>query len=247
MDVPLLKPSPSLSRCCLGYPLLRLHPSLSPLIRPPSLAVCRMTSSRSGIDDHQKKKPLGWTLRPFVCAFERGINMEEKKECCNPPFKTHIHCSPLPADGWFIRPIQNYMHTPTRASLTRAYAGPPAVAAAFDDVFKELHSFPKPYPFLPHLFHLSYPFIRLDAAGPSVFSLDSEPKRKHLQCHPSSGLLLDCHLPLSLNTYSWSVPFPILLKFCVLLRNPSVCLTSASKSLLLVSLSNSQSTLTAVI
>lgn len=74
------------------------------------------------------KKPLGWTLRPFVCEFQRGINMEreKKKSSVTPPFNIHIHYSPLPADGWFIRPIQNYIHTPTPSiPHTGVCRGPP--------------------------------------------------------------------------------------------------------------------------
>ena len=71
-----------------------------------------MTSSRSGIDRHQRNHRAGPCICR-VCAFERSVNMEHK-ECCNPPLAPRIHCSPLPADGWFIRPIQNYrLHTHT--------------------------------------------------------------------------------------------------------------------------------------
>ena len=112
----------------------------------PSLALCRMTSSRSGIDRHQRNHRAGPCICR-VCAFERSVNMEHK-ECCNPPLAPRIHCSPLPADGWFIRPIQNYRlhthththtHTHAHTHTTQLSDGciprPPAVPAAFDDVF----------------------------------------------------------------------------------------------------------------
>lgn len=50
----------------------------------------------------------------------------EKKSSVTPPFNIHIHYSPLPADGWFIRPIQNYSHTPTPSiPHTGVCRGPP--------------------------------------------------------------------------------------------------------------------------
>lgn len=72
------------------------------------------------------KEPLGRTVYLSVCAFERSVNMEHE-ECCNPPAPC-IHCSPLPADGWFIRPILNYTHTythPHHPTLTRVYPKAP--------------------------------------------------------------------------------------------------------------------------
>lgn len=62
---------------------------------------------------------------------------------------------------------------------------------------------------------------------------------------PPTLTLIPCSF--SLTSYSWWVPFPILLKLYVLLRSPSVCLSSAWKSHIHVSLSHSQSSAAAVI
>lgn len=77
------------------------------------------------------KEPLGRTVYLSVCAFERGVNME-LKECCNPPAPS-IHSSSLTADGWFIRPIQNYKHTSTHPHhpfLRRVYPKAPCCACS---------------------------------------------------------------------------------------------------------------------
>lgn len=52
----------------------------------------------------------------------------------------------------------------------------------------------------------------------------------YLSHHPSFLPLWLSSPALSLTSYSWSVPFPILLKLYVLFRRPSVCLSSAWKS-----------------
>lgn len=41
---------------------------------PPSLALRRVTSSRSSIDEHQSNLWAGLC----ICAFERGVNMERR-------------------------------------------------------------------------------------------------------------------------------------------------------------------------
>lgn len=105
---------------------------LSCVFIPPSFLWSYLPPLLSGVWHHHAavstsiKEALGWTVYLLVCASERGVNMEHK-ECCNPPGR-HIHCSPLPADGWFIRPIQNYTHTgthPHHPSLRRVYPEAP--------------------------------------------------------------------------------------------------------------------------
>lgn len=104
--------------CCV------LIPPFSPLIMPPSFALCRVTSSRSDIDEHQRISAQH--RQPVGPAFKKGVNMEQK-ERCKPP-TTHIHCLLLHEDGRFIWPVQNYTHThpptPPDISETGVSRGP---------------------------------------------------------------------------------------------------------------------------
>lgn len=102
---------------CLGYPLLRLHPSLFPLIMPPlpcSLPYDIITQRYR----QASKKPPGRTVYLSVCAFERSVNMEHK-ECCNPPLlPASTVLLSLQMDGLLgryktIGCTHTHMHTPT--------------------------------------------------------------------------------------------------------------------------------------
>lgn len=103
---------------------------LSPLIMLPSLALWRMTSSRSGIDEHQRTSGL------CMCRSVRlrgGVNMESK-ESYNPPAAarpplTHApRCpplsSPLQMHGLFGQHKTKHTPTPT-ISQALVSRGPP--------------------------------------------------------------------------------------------------------------------------
>lgn len=123
--------------------------------------------------------------------------------------------------------IHTHAHTHTTHLSDGCIPRPPAVSAAFDDVFNSfIH--PKAWSLFP--FTLSSLSIssccwflgQLCAkwqlippqTGPATV-LDSPPLL------PPTLTLIPCSF--SRTSYSWSVPFPILLKFYVLLRTPSVC------------------------
>lgn len=117
-------------------------------------------------------------------------------------------------------------------------------------------------PFRHHFFpHPPYPSLRAVSANTSVFLVNfvakwqlipsqtdlvaNTPPWRSPPLLPPTLTLIPCSF--SLTSYSWSVPFPILLELYVLLRSPSVCLSSGWKSHIHVSLSHSQSPAAAVI
>lgn len=90
----------------------------------------------------------------------------EHKECCNPP-APRIHCSPLPADGLLGQYKTKHTHTHTTQLSDGCIPRPPAVSAAFDDVFNGfIH--PKACSPSPPFFHPPYPSLQADAANTNM-------------------------------------------------------------------------------
>lgn len=185
-----------------------------------------------------------------VFAFERGVNMEHKEYCKPPLLPVFVS---LQMDGLLdqYKTIHTHAHTHTTHLSDGCIPRPPAVSAAFDDVFNGfIH--PKAWSFFPftpsslsispHCWFLGQLWTKWQLIPPQTDAaalLDSPPLL------PPTLTLIPCSF--SLTSYSWLVPFPILLKFYVLLRTPSVCLSSASKSHIHVSLSHSPLSAAAVI
>lgn len=167
------------------------------------------------------KEPLGWTVYLSVCAFERGVNMEHK-ECCNPPpppLPTSTVLISLQMDGLLGRykTIHTHPHTHTTHLSDGCIPRPPAVSAAFDDVFNGfIH--PKACSFFPFTSSsLSiYPSCWLLGQLCAKWQLIPSPTDLLTLLLDSPPLLLPTltliPCSFSLTSYSWSVPFPILLK-----------------------------------
>lgn len=110
-----------------------LGSSSLPLLFDRASLLCRMTSSRSGIDKHQRTSdachqryvPVG------PCIWRRCKHGAKKKKGESSPVTPLIHCSPLFVKRWFIRPIQNYTHThPHHPTLRRVYPEAPCCASS---------------------------------------------------------------------------------------------------------------------
>lgn len=161
----------------------------------------------------------------------------EHKECCNPP--------PLPAstvllslqmDGLLgqYKTIHTHAHTHTTQLSDGCIPRPPAVPAAFDDVFNGfIH--PKACSFsllvFPSSLSISQSWCsKHKCVLQSTLELNDQTDLVTLLVAsppllPPTLTLIPCSF--SLTSYSWWVPFPILLKLYVLPRSPSVCLSSA--------------------
>lgn len=94
-----------------------LASSSLPLFFDHASLLCRMTSSRCGIDKHQR---LSDACHQRYVSVGRGIwkrcthgAKKKKKKVLYPPPLLNIHSPFFYIEGWFIRPIQNYTHTPT--------------------------------------------------------------------------------------------------------------------------------------
>lgn len=150
---------------------------------PPALCVCRSVHLKCVHMGHKKKRsciPLHYSTSTGLFFF---------------------------IEGWFIRPIQNYTHTPTPPNSDGCIPRPPAVPAVFDDVFEQLYSFPNLSPFLSNWFHpLHFSKLQRKAKLCFWFTLWLQKKTMHsLRCHaalvPLLTLIPCFHLPLTAGRY----------------------------------------------